>query len=74
MGSVANYVDKFKRCVAAFSQVFDLQTTAFLVNLSVPLVAEFHDLYREVEPVPHRRTELEDYLKKSALSQSEETL
>jgi len=73
VASVANYVEKFKRCVAAFSQVFDLQTTAFLVNLSVPLVSEFHNLYREIEPVPHRRAELEDYLKKSHSNLTEET-
>lgn len=72
--SVANYVDKFKRCAAAFAQVFDLNTTAFLVGISVALATEFHRLYSEIDPVPHRREELEDFLKKNLAAPPEETL
>jgi len=73
--SVANYVDKFKRCAAAFGQVFDLHTTAFLVGISVPLASEFHRLHTELKPIEHRQQELEDFLKKNwSLEPLEETL
>jgi hypothetical protein len=63
--SVANYVEKFKRCVAAFQQTFDLNTTAFLVNLSLPLATAFHGLYCELKPVAHRRAEMDEYAQKT---------
>jgi len=72
--SVANYVDKFKRCAAAFAQVFDLNTTAFLVGISVALATEFHRLHSQIDPVPHRREELEEFLKKNLPARLEETL
>jgi hypothetical protein len=58
--SVANYVEKFKRCAVLFSESYDLNTVGFLVRLSVPLAREFHQLWSEMEPVEHRRKELEE--------------
>ena len=63
--SVANYVDKFKRCAALFSSGFDLQTTALLVNLSESLAREFQRIHSELRGVPHRLEELQNFLKKS---------
>jgi hypothetical protein len=63
--SVANYVEKFKRCAVLFSESYDLNTVAFLVRLSVPLAREFHELWREMEPVEHRRRELEEWGQKN---------
>lgn len=65
VSSVSNYVDKFKRCVALFANDFDVHTVAFLVNISTALAGEFLSIYTEVEPVPHRREELEDFFKKN---------
>jgi hypothetical protein len=63
--SVANYVDKFKRCAALLGSGFDLQTTALLVNISLPLAREFQQLHAQLRGVPHRLQELEDFLKKN---------
>lgn len=64
--SVANYVEKFKRCAAAFTQTLDLHTTAFLVRISVPLATEFHALWKDAQSVPHRREELNAFSKKNS--------
>ena len=63
--SVANYVDKFKRCTALFRSGFDLQTTALLVNISPALAQEFQHLQVQLQGVPHRLRELENFLKKN---------
>ncbi len=63
--SVANYVDKFKRCAALFRAGFDLATTALLVNISEALAREFQQLHAQLGGVPHRLQELEDFLKKN---------
>jgi hypothetical protein len=63
--SVANYVDKFKRCVALFSSGFDLHTVALMVKLSTPLTQEFQHIHADLQGVPHRLRELEEFLKKN---------
>jgi len=63
--SVGNYVDKFKRCAALFSAGFDVDTVALMVKLSTPLTQEFQHLHSELEGVPHRLRELEEFLKKN---------
>ncbi len=63
--SVANYVDKFKRCAALLGSGFDLHTTALLVNISEALAKEFQQLHAELRGVPHRLKELEEFLKKN---------
>jgi hypothetical protein len=65
IASVANYIDKFKRCVALLQHDFDVPTIAFLARLSSPLVEELHHLYTTARPAAHRKQELEDFLKKS---------
>lgn len=63
--SVANYVDKFKRCAALWRSGFDLHTTALIVNISEALAREFQQLHAELRGVPHRLKELEEFLKKN---------
>lgn len=63
--SVANYVDKFKRCVALFASGFDVHTVALMVKLSTPLTQEFQRIHSEIQGVPHRLRELEGFLKKN---------
>jgi len=65
LDSVANYVDKFKRCVALFAAGFNLQTTALLVNISPALAQQFQQIRAELRGVPHRLQELDDFLKKN---------
>lgn len=65
--SVANYVDKFKRCSALFSSGFDLHTVALMVKLSSALTQEFQKLHSELKGVPHRLQELTDFLKKNRI-------
>jgi hypothetical protein len=72
--SVANYVDKFKRCVALFEQGFELSNTAFLVRISVALAQEFFDLRKQMQPVDHRRDELQASCKKNQPSYPKETM
>ena len=59
VASVARYVDQFKRCGHLFEEAFDLHTVAFLVGISPSLARQFHQLWSEVEPVEHRRQELQ---------------
>jgi hypothetical protein len=63
--SVANYVDKFKRCVALFTSGFDVHTVALMVKLSTPLTQEFQRIHSDLQGVPHRLRELEEFLKKN---------
>ncbi len=65
--SVANYVDKFKRCAALFSSGFDLDTVALMVKLSPALTREFQQLHAELKGVPHRLREMADFLKKNQI-------
>jgi hypothetical protein len=63
--SVANYVDKFKRCAALFASEFDVHAVALMVKLSTPLTQEFEQIHAQIEGVPHRLRELEEFLKKN---------
>ena len=66
--SVANYVDKFKRCAALFASGFDVHTVALMVKLSTPLTQEFQRIHAELKGVPHRLRELDEFLKKNRVS------
>jgi hypothetical protein len=61
--SVKNYVNKFKRVVALAEEGFDVNSIAFLVKISSSLVEEYHKLYKTLDIVPHRRSELKSFLK-----------
>jgi hypothetical protein len=63
--SVGNYVDKFKRCAALFSSGFDVHTVALMVKLSTSLTQEFQRIHSDIEGVPHRLRELDEFLKKN---------
>jgi hypothetical protein len=63
--SVANYVDKFKRCTALFASGFDVHAVALMVRLSTPLTQEFQQIHANIQGVPHRLRELEEFLKKN---------
>ena len=65
--SVANYVDKFKRCAALFTSGFDVHTVALMVKLSTPLTTEFQRIHNDMQAVPHRLRELEEFLKKNRI-------
>lgn len=70
LDSVANYVDKFKRCVALFTSGFDLHTVALMVKLSAALTQEFQQIHSQIQGVPHRLRELEEFLKKNRVRSS----
>jgi hypothetical protein len=63
--SVANYVDKFKRCAALFASGFDVHAVALMVKISTSLTQEFQQLHANMQGVPHRLRELEELLKKN---------
>ena len=62
-----NYVSKFKRIVALAEEGYDINTIAFLVKLSASLVQTYYELYGKEKIVPHRRNELESFLKKGVV-------
>ena len=62
--SVANYVDKFKRCVTLFRNGFNTDTAGFLLRISTALAHEFQKIFSEMKPVAHRAQELESLSKK----------
>lgn len=72
VNSVANYVEKFKRCVALAESGHDLKTVAFIARVSEPLAETMQKLYREAQPVAHRRQELADLAKKNSASHPRE--
>lgn len=64
--AVQNYVSKFKRVIALSEEGYDVHTITFLVKLSASLVESYHQLYKTVTMVAHRRKELRSFLKKGA--------
>ncbi len=64
VGSVKNYVDKFKRVVILMQEEQEVNTISFLVKISSSLTEEYVALYNQSEIVPHRKHELENSLKK----------
>jgi len=68
VASVANYVEKFKRCAALFAAGFDQDTVAMIARLSPSLITAYRQLLAEARPVPHRRAELAELTKKNALA------
>ena len=63
--SVQNYVDKFKRVAALTAEGFDVFTIAFLVRISSALVAQYQELHKTLDIVPHRKGELSNMSKKT---------
>jgi hypothetical protein len=63
--SVANYVEKFKRCAALFAAGFDLDTVVLIAHLSPALARAFQQLLADAQPVPHRQQELDALGKKT---------
>jgi hypothetical protein len=72
--SVQNYVSKFKRIVALAEEGYDINTIAFLAKMSVSLVQTYFELYGKGDIIPHRRKELESFLKKGAVQVPERRL
>lgn len=72
--SVANYVDKFKRCAALFASGSDLATVAFVARVSPALAQALQTLYANAQPVPHRKEELDALTKKNNVSHSGEVM
>jgi len=66
VAAVKNYIEKFKRVIALAEEGFDTHTIAFLVKISAVLVKQYYHLYHSLEAVPHRKAELEHFLKKNA--------
>ena len=68
VSSVANYVDKFRRCASLFAAGHDLSMVAFVAGVSPALAEAMQTLHREGHPVAHRRQELDDSIKKNGAS------
>ncbi len=66
--SVANYVEKFKRCAALFASGQDLATVAFVTRISPSLAQALKTLLDEAQPVAHRKAELDSLSKKNGSS------
>lgn len=63
--AIANYVDKFRRVVCLAKDNHEIKTIAFLVKISESLAQQYYDLYLNAGIVAHRRSELDDLLKKT---------
>lgn len=66
VSSVANYIEKFKRCYALLDTGFDLDTVAQIARLSPALVRAFQEIAAEAQPVPHRREQLDSLTQKNS--------
>jgi len=53
--SVANYVNKFTRCVSLAQEGFDVHTIGFLVGISPKLAAHYFKLYEQLPASDHRK-------------------
>jgi ABC-type transporter Mla MlaB component len=58
-------VDKFKRSAALFISGVDVHAVALMVKLSTPLTQEFQRIHADLQGVPHRLRELEEFFKKN---------
>lgn len=63
--AIANYVDKFKRVISLAKDNYEIHTIAFFVKISKSLAQQYYDLYQTMDIVPHRKTELDELLKKT---------
>jgi hypothetical protein len=70
VASVANYVEKYKRCVMLLQQDFDRDTVALIARLSPGLVSAFQQIMEQAHPVPHRQDELASLCPKKKLPQT----
>ena len=66
VASVRNYVNKFKRVIVLTLQNYDNPTIAFLVKISSPLVIEYQNLFQTIDIVTHRKTEIDNIVKKTS--------
>lgn len=57
--AIANYINKFKRCIWLAHQGFDTHTIGFLVGLSPKLAAHYWKLYTELPAAEHRQRQLQ---------------
>jgi hypothetical protein len=71
ISAVHNYVDKFKRVISLKLNGFEINTISFLAKVSMPLAAEYINIYQKAEMVMHRKTEIETFLKKTSTQTSE---
>lgn len=65
VSAVANYVDKYRRCAVLFLNGFDLDRVAMVVRISTSLAKEYQVILQKSNPVPHRKQELDDWIKKT---------
>lgn len=63
--AIANYVDKFRRVVCLAKDNHEIKTIAFLVKISEALAHQYYELFLNAEMVPHRRSELDELIKKT---------
>jgi hypothetical protein len=67
ISSVANYVEKFKRCCILLDAGFDLDTVALIARVSPALVRAFQEIAANAQPVLHRREQIENNAKKNSV-------
>lgn len=65
VGSVRNYVEKFKRVIVLTKNKYDIHTISFLVKISSTLVLQYQELYETLDIIGHRKSELSDLSKKT---------
>ena len=63
--AIANYVDKFRRVICLAKDNHEIKTIAFLVKISQELAQQYYDLFLNAEIVSHRKSELDDLIKKT---------
>ncbi len=73
LSAVQNYVDKFKRTIALSKESYDINRISFLLRISTSLVEQYVNLYHKLDFTAHREKELSSFLKKSFISNNQET-
>jgi hypothetical protein len=73
LSAVQNYIDKFKRTVALVKEGYDINRISFLLRISTSLVEQYVNLYHRLDFADHREKELSSFLKKSFISNNQET-
>ncbi len=67
VSAVQQYVEKFQRTVALFTEGYDLHSIGFLVRLTPQLVKEYLTIYKKAKIIGFRQKELETFLKKETV-------
>ena len=62
--AINNYINKFKQVVVLYLDEYNVNDIAFIIKISAQLVQIYIDLWKQLDAVSHRKSELENFVLK----------